>query len=117
MLYNVSLRGTPSDMQALRQQVQTAMSTIKDRRIDIAHASHHVDYLKQATISGKLPGGMKAEPKMMLWTQERRPPESGKSRRRRTRWVTWKWPDDTTKESLLKVLPVLSKFKTKLLNS
>jgi len=64
---DVSLRGTPSAMQALRHQVQNAMSTIKDRLIDIAHASHHLDYLKQAATSGKLPGGMKAEPKMMLW--------------------------------------------------
>ena len=50
-----------------RDELQKSMKTIKENFIDIAHASHHLDLLKQAETTGRLPGGMMSEPKTMIW--------------------------------------------------
>ena len=42
-----SSRGTPSLMDRHRKTIQTNMITIKNMMVDIAHASHHLDYLKK----------------------------------------------------------------------
>ena len=57
-------------MQTCREEIQDAAKTIKQNLVDIAHASHHIDFLNKAEASGRLPGGMNEGPKMMLWNAD-----------------------------------------------
>ena len=66
-----SSHGTPSLMDRHRKTIQTNMITIKNMMVDIAHASHHLDYLKKAETSNILPRGLKVEPRMMLVAADR----------------------------------------------
>ena len=61
-------RGTTRDpiRHGYRQKLQKHMADIKKYLIDIAHASHHLDYLTKAAASNKLPRGLTVEPRMML---------------------------------------------------
>ncbi|KAL5506221.1 hypothetical protein EMCRGX_G007819 [Ephydatia muelleri] len=61
-----SSRGTPSSMDAPRAKVQSNMANIKKLMLDIAHASHHLEYLQRAEATGNLPRGLSVKPRMMM---------------------------------------------------
>eukprot|EP00731_Ephydatia_muelleri_P015004 Em0008g724a len=61
-----SSRGTPSLMDLYRKRVHTNMTKIRNMMSDIAHASHHLEFLKRAEGTGMLPRGLTVEPRMML---------------------------------------------------
>ncbi|KAL5515432.1 hypothetical protein EMCRGX_G000596 [Ephydatia muelleri] len=61
-----SSRGTPSSIDVHRAKVQSNMAHIRKMMLDIAYASHHLEYLQRAEATGTLPRGLSVEPKMML---------------------------------------------------
>ena len=53
-------------MDLYRKRVHTNMTLIRNMMIDIAHASHHLEFLRRAEATGILPRGLTVEPRMML---------------------------------------------------
>ena len=61
-------RGTPSLMDTYNKKKGPIKHDprIKNMMTDIAHASHHLDFLRTAEETNSLPRGLVVEPRMML---------------------------------------------------
>ena len=70
-------------MDAARQKLQKYMADVKKCLIDIAHASHHLDYLTKA--ANKLSRGLTVESRMILVDADE---ETEAERREQTRLNT-----------------------------